>query len=611
MSVLANGGITTVFLKDAAEIVNKTTFPLFLTELRNLRHLSLDRWLKIPEDYNELRSRLINLPKSLESLSLLFPRAIELLIPSPAPGSLLHKLQTTDKEDKDLRVKVLEELQASPKRLPNLSEVFPSLKSFSIKVDYTDLFPHDLLGFPDTLTSLEVLGNNRFKADEWVPNLPRSLVHFGSSFQGFQDPESAKSLPPALTSLKMEWHNFSVAELEAMPKTLTQIDPPSFMVTRPFNELPPHLRGLSITDYLCPLTMDMISRLPTTVEKIMFNEVSLKITTPLIALLPRTLVELQLKFGDAGADLSDIDRVHWPANLRKLIFKIKKRGVLVKVPLDFLATLPSSLTFIRLEGLQFQSEASKKSLSDANVSLTEESADSLSWNDALPHFSRNGENSFPWLQYLKINDLSEDLDLQLLKHLPSKSLTHLSLVGQFRSESTFWESLPKSITRLRLNCSDDCETTYDGLAESLPNLVDLRLVAGSVEVFKQLPKNCHTLYILDISDALSAEQFQDLPRSLTTLRIPDAEYVAPDSVSALPKTLKHLKLGNIEWPGEAAKDLPPGLLDLESQMWPYLGDEHIELLPRTLQQVFIESTAISDSSLVDSALPNLRYPARC
>lgn len=298
--------ISVVSLKNGGKY-SLNRFPKFLANLGALRELSIDRDYKALLCYrtawNTLRQ--VSGGANLRKLELRFQNSYQLLFPDEA----MERISRQSTEDTGL----------SPAWCLKLA--FPMLETLEIvgKTSWS-LDEMDLL--PPTITSLTLDMPTTTPHHTFASLLPRNLLHLKAMKYLPTSPEFLCYLPPALTSLEVEWvlrHEEEVVEqdklyyekvLQRLPKTLTYFQPrldrfPYSIV----HSLPSTLTQLYLYNrYEPPFDLSLREVFP----QLKYFRVS-SITTQAILNLPLTIENLQCEI--AG---SDIEGHMWPKNLREL-----------------------------------------------------------------------------------------------------------------------------------------------------------------------------------------------------------------------------------------------------------------------------------------------------
>lgn len=216
MMLLANGGARAVQLKDY--LWNTTSrFPKCLLHFRGLRSLHIIRGRYRLMDSESLGLALQQLPM-LESLKLECKESMHAFLLPTSPADLFHLLEA------DLSLSP----SASPS-LPNLHRIwslkdaFPRLKTLSINSPFTRTFvwhKSDLLLLPRSLTHLK-LPTFEEQDHTTYENLPRGLLQLNLGYTTTLTKESAKALPPGLTSIVWRSSFDYQTLIPHFPRTLT------------------------------------------------------------------------------------------------------------------------------------------------------------------------------------------------------------------------------------------------------------------------------------------------------------------------------------------------------------------------------------------------------
>lgn len=547
--------------------------PFYLTKLRSLRHLIVDRSIKTTyyPIYDQIRtlSILKMLPDTIETLILRIAHSKLLFFPNNPTDPHL-----------------------------SLKNTFPRLQRLQLDLDnvWSDL---EVSQLPSTLTGLHlsIPHDDRKSILNILKALPANMENLvmgiDMDYRLSQLP-FFESLPPQLTSLTIITHQggqqsdspLSATQFAALPRSITSLDftstPPTLptgsdnlvksnLRTRSVSQfhtdwsldiarsVPPFLSKLHILNLLDKKPEASISALPSRLEMLSFE--SFKLQPSHIRTLPRSLTDLKCGF----KQLKDLKSSDFPPTLRrlhhlgsKLEFDPRQLSLLpalvhfkadFSVSLKIFSQLPPSIITLSLDVTEFDATSTfPPKLSELSCGCQKktsfEIADKKNGRDATPKRERAGSSPVR-----SPTPSSPSSPSRLLVKARSPPPVGSSLVNTFPLSR-----LPRSMIRL---CLTQCAIPSSQLAHLPPQLQTLELdyLVPDADFEPKQPKILS--FSSDSSQSSSLNSLRDSVHSIT-----NPDLVGP--IDLLPRTLTHLKLvGYLDFDYSEWKRLPSGLTRLE------------------------------------------------
>lgn len=514
MMLLASGGSRTVQLRDY--LWNTTSrFPKCLTLFRGLRSLHIVRGRYRLMDSEAFGLALQQL-STLESLKIECKEAMHAFLIPTSPADLFRLVEAELSIEKD----------AQPSSLPHhriwsLKSAFPRLTTLSINSPFTRTFvwhKSDLLLLPDSLTHLK-LPTFEEQGHTTYENLPQGLLHLNLGYTIALSKESAKALPPGLTSIV--WRSsFDYQEvMPYFPKSLTHWPTFSGMnwTVKSASGVPPLISSLTIKSVSESSFSDHIPGGSDSGDSGIHNHIqtqegssdlqrSAKPSSQIVSnsfleraslsswdsALPRYLVDL--RFDDGSS---------WPMDRYKLALLPKTLKRLELYLMDWSGLTPETASFpdlIRLRIVETQG-------------FTKECA------QALP------QTLTELLNFKSRSVIECGMDSSLIPHFPRQIQSwSMLLIGDELAEAP--KGLPTTLQKLQISPGrtvppigfSSFPTTLRSLKITSPYVWNASSVASLPRCLSQL--NCE-------SSALSADSIHLLPSQLQTLLI--SELVPPKS----------------------------------------------------------------------------------
>lgn len=511
MSKLANGGVNSVVLKDT-RFGSNSIFPMCLASFSALRELTILTDSNYLKSIYPLSSCLRSLPKSLKKLRLscfnstaAFNAATSADDLSPSSS---HRNESIVPDD--------------PICIPK--NVFPRLETLILDRGHQQLTDSDLKRLPPTLTHLEFPYSVLLSSSS-MEYLPQNLTRLALRHLFFER-EITVALASMLPRTLLELHvlpdlSISNDAIDALPKSLTMLGRkddlewtselasiwPPLVKSLHIEVFPNHQFGANFTlpNYLTTLKIGGRN-----------DEEFLKLSTPLLESLPKTIVELSLY--PSEIDWTDFKDGILPPGLKKL-------------------TIPSSAQFTR-ETAQCLPRTLTSFSTRVNPTLwsplTEENED-LNFIDFSAFTGLPTTLTALYCNFLRVEP--EKGEFSLLKGLP-ESLQWLTLESPMEPRNVSF--LPLNITNLSITCDR---------------------VLPEAEA-AQLPRN---LKSLTLSAPVHAGAISALPNSLTSLIVQE---ILPDGADE--KTSKIVRLQQ-----RTIGDFPAHSDFSESdEEWDHLSDEY-------------------------------------
>lgn len=557
-------GITSVDLRPLPGW--KFRLPLFINQLRKLRHLGVHSTRLLLDDPSRGLSLLEALPKSLESLELDVPDA--------------HRIFANTDEKSNLSTST--NGKSSIQSIMSIEALLPRLKTLKFSknewwIEALPLFP----ALPQNLTHLRLTPVNSSEFP-FLSLLPRSLQILEVPLKYALDSDALindwSNAPPNLqriTSIKCPTTKIIPSSLQVVDKFTLKTKKPSQL-----GPLPSCLKNINL--HISP-DNPFIATLPQWPTLLPTGLTRLKLVGALLpsqlALLPRSITHLEIK-------MRSHEWVHFE-NAYRMDSVVTDDGVL-----DYASIWPSSL--IHLSSSVYSSEnmfdVLPKGIKSLNLDCMEEEGPA------------NVSQLPPHLTSLEITH-----DLELIGSYPS-SLTKAKLVniGQLANPS-FSDTLTHLDFR---NMNGKCSTNLEIFKEHAPalsnGLLFLKLPVWRHDWFKDIPRSVTSLYIQALRnltppsiDDHTTDLFQDLPPNLTSLEMYHALPITFSSASFATLTrLRSLILtAGMSVKAGALSNLPRSMTNLHIEV-KELTPSHLPHLPPSLTKIYI-------GRFIDWTMPNI------
>lgn len=584
--------------------------PTFLSQLRSLRSLRINR-VHLPfYDKAQVSSVLKSLTPNLESLEIVSPNSASLLFDSSPPPLAAFSLFDDESSDSDPSPGFPNE--------PTLSSLFPRLKTLKTggKIGVsTDA----LLSLPSTLTSLSVPISGRNERDiiQFMRALPPQLARLTLISHEALDSSVYAHLPPTLRGICFDTDqvqpNYTQDDLPKMPPGLEEVET-SEAVTLSVSSvraLPPNLLEIFSIEADVFHPERWIEILPSGLQTFVLYMNQPVISPDLLRLLPRTITDMEASFS-----WDDLKKDDFPPNLKSLKMRLTEN-----LSDEQLSFLPPSLTALFCEDTS--------NYSPSSINLLPRSLKRLTW--VASDFG--SEISFPpYLRFLSIasdsicdtedgetendreNEEGEQIEriegedglppqVEGPKHLPTVvrcfpflnlpvTLTEISF-DEAKIPASRIQHLPPSLTLLSAASIflDSAFDRYDPLL----------VTRAKRQIVEEQKDN------LSAENVQSANLFDMLPRSLQSLMIDEVEalpYDAPEEWRRLPQKIEYLHLPSVlPVDADCVKYIPQSSLLEISITVKVVRNTHVMLLPKRLYLFSLKAT--ENDFLTDDIIPHL------
>ena len=602
-------GVRTVELK-RKDVMFHSKLPKFLTELRSLRILRVERMGEYLCEPEEAAQVVKHLSPTLVELHLNFERAAEIFL-NPDYPSLprdLFELNISDSDPSEQLPRVL--------GIWNIGKAFPRLEMLHIggRISFAS---EDLQFLPPTLTHLKMpLPRDVQDYPAFMQALPSHVTHLSPTVAVKQS--LLEALPSHLTSLDVDFFMdygipMTLDHIKLLPSTLLTLSGPNEIqfdlatasaLSRQLTDFDTSWKGDNRTK--ASEIIEILDALPPQLQKLRV------LSSPLfdhhcIRRLPR-----QLKLLHCNLNWENLREEDWPETLTWL--KLKRDTTsryaasfvipmhLSALPHRFGTLLPPKIKTLWLEGIDlFVDELALLPATITYLTCTLACHPSPSYVDLAkvsfpPHLHTVELTAKDWNLPLDLLTTSDSMDrlytlVDLVQKLPI-STRLLKLVGS-GIERRDLAVLPPLLNELRCTLKADLPFDNTEFLERMRYLVQLGVQYG-----------CGTeADILAASQRTTALPFDLIPRTLLDWTLELARPGTPDSLgwSRLPP----LSRLSVDTTAVVADDFfengAPHLkrieiLQLETTE---TRDEHIALLPNTLRYFYIPS--LSSSPLLTSA----------
>jgi hypothetical protein len=616
---LANVECTSIKLNNQAAVY-MNRLPVLMTQMRNLKSLSIQRAGAFPISLEALMTMFKTINPNLVKLELDFKGLDSAFLHKLCQHfihlkSLILPMTIVKRHNDDLFKLHMLDFGQLPRTLEEL--VIGNGKSFNNLHDVYQLYLSQFKNMPPNLQQLDINGGGWLICDTVKDDTGTFDVATKVEMPDVKS-DFVKLLPSNLTSFTWKMYNTQFLDL---PRTLTQLD---------CQYIPLELLPLLKTFPLVRLSLT-IGEAKTIGDRIRIhraNDDSLwtTLTGAHLSLLPKTITDL--RFGVDKVDWLSIDTKCWPLQLKKLdVYEQGKRHDMVGVPMDYLHVLPSTLTDVEVcigvISPQISWMQHQQRLSHLPPSLTR----------LYLRYRESHHAQFTPVNWLL--DFSHVTLPKTLKHLSIHVTTHD--LYQFTNTSTFpvtlhWDDhfLPNNLESLSIR---GCDRTLLTLGDfCLSNSLKQLVISGNTtfsDAFWQpdimLPQSLESLiWCLNTQDEVK-QLLRKLPATLLRLLLKgscmsgfsrNATQEAPFELQQLPQSLKDFDMAMWYIEAHNVHHLPPKLeylnADLRSLDWQIVS-EH---MPKTLKVYTTPSNVYrqlaqrpADMSNLQS-LDNLQLPPR-
>ena len=515
-------GIAKIKLLDPLELTS-SRFPKFLTELRSLRELTIDRHGGVMPYYRDIPQFVRCLPPTLMKLKLRVRDAVEILRPPMANHA--RKSSAT----------------AHPPIENNIAQhpwtfaaAFPLLVTLELKFGKTWSI-NDFALLPSSLTSLSIPSGLKRLSGDFSSAIPRQLLAlelcgFPIVLQPFW-----VHLPPHLTKLavKLARTSDSNISLKHLPY-LTQLTRCSLDQTLMLADVPSGLVYLDMSWFTTPYDIAELKRFTN------LKEITDLLLSPQVnELLPPTVQIIDLAKVDSA-----MESIKWPTSLTELHVELKdetafhfpssliKLEIVSLLDLSMVSTFPRMLSSLAVgAGLLPESCATidfPPLLTFLSISLCsnhpgwlaleentfETAADSEDLDDDSQALSRDGKKVLHCFPYHKLPQSIRHLQVSAivpasqLKYLPPR-LTHLGIQDIFRDADFH----PKDALEMSAMHNLSKIGVAEGILEERSDWSQLT----SASIPTLLPRTLTTLTAWADSMVLLISDWREMPPNLTSL----------------------------------------------------------------------------------------------
>lgn len=581
-----------------------STYPLMLSQLRNLRHLLINTGKPLAKNPKALFIELQKLSQGLESLRISSPDAPRALLKVDRPSSP----QPASSTQQGLGSTLQSSPGSSSSRLEDLEALFPKLTHFDVRQRVQPrmiILPSDYLGLPSTLTRLTVTRlESSVKSPLLMSFLPRALKTLEASvtvrFPSISTPQHAIMLddwsksPPELEEVT-EIAFFNITTVEWMPRSLITVSCKEFG-SHPWDaamarSVPPKLESLtlSIPDYesLDAANTTWYNALPSCLTHLELvldarDIQCLYIHASIIESLPRTLTsiksdslifdwqslrEMVLLEGDEALEMK------WPKNLWSLDYWLDQ------LLMGDLALLPDSLRHLNIHKIRISSDKFGGKPMCFN-------AKELPFSLQTLYFRANPEVPITFGE-CEAREMPQSLrSLVIESEFPGTGLKVESL-----------EKLPNSLTSLnvRLVRQEVDEWLGERTIKLPTRLEELSISDWHARDFSSFPPTLRLLTITtlhgasdDTSAGTPSNIFQNLPPSIQMITVSTLTPISkpefsPFSFSSLPALASIFLLGIGTFPASLLQHLPPKLTRICVTLQSFNASIDAPFLPPLLQ----------------------------
>ena len=530
-------GVTTIKLVDHREVTS-SRFPKFITELRSLRSLVIDRRVLTMPWHRNISEHIQKLPSTLRKLKIRVENSCHITSP-PASTNASNSLSSD-------RHPTTNDL-IHPKW--TFASAFPHLETLELHSSSGSWQPYLAL-LPQSITSLTIPPCEKVIDETFSSLLPPDLLTLklsavgNISFPTFT-PSFWSHLPSQLASLSI----YSITEstcTAVLPRSLTQLNGIFSYPNLDLADLPSGLTNLSRTlvTNMSALTRSMFPNL----REICIDSID-----------PQFLQSLPPTVHTIDADVISVSSVdQWPASLTKLSFRNAPDHI-------YAALLPSKLVKLSLSSVHNINTAVfsrlPRSLRHFKLRCQEiVESDSI---DFPPH-----------LTFLSLFDNKYRRATSIIRHLPA-SITNLKLT--FSIPASLLKHLPPRLKALKtFNISGD----YDWIPNTEAELAAMRMNFENGRRYGIVEREIDLVTRLKSASILAL-----LPRTLTRLHITGDDKALDRLVwSAMPPNLSWLywnPYGGL--PLTLLRELSFKHMRTLNISLKNVQDEDLKLIPRHLQ----------------------------
>jgi hypothetical protein len=653
---LSNGGCTVVKLEDVGW---RTTsrWPKMLSQLRQLKSLSISRSLYRLMEGDELALEIQKLSPTLETLELTCYEAEQAFF-KPLPtlaflfeedpivtydGTITNDLEGAKVEsgNPSSLASSFSPSPSSSSRLWDISTSFPLLKHLKIEGECHDYFTaKDIESFPSTLQSLSFNMSHSLNERElkWPKGLTvldlRRRMKEEASGQFEWNLSFMKNLPPNLIQLKgFSFINHKRADedgngdelmallVSSLPRTLEEF-PQGWREKTKFSQsfalaLPPGIQYLSIANITSDFSSSSSSsssslafwyhHLPKYLTRLDIDPAAgqmINIDRSVLSSLPRSLTHLS------------VQKLDWHTINQQEDFPPKLK--IIKVDLVWGMTerdfklLPETLTTASL-GEGNRVFATSSYLSYLPRSLTELRTGNPLYEETnfpVPNLRRPSPTGG------KVS-ISPSTTMATRTATSTSSSSSVSVAGDggipplLRSLKliggswlgTYSQHLPRNLTRLVIGLAS--KWTQEHVANLPRTITYLSIHKGSLNASElvHLPPHLTYFLITEIEGLITKDYINRMSRSLDYFFIHKSAHFEPSAISALPTSLKTLQLPLMTpLDPEVLTSLPPTLTSATLN-FTSLADHHFALFPKSIYRLKISSQTDFTSAAFDLMPP--------